>query len=595
MRAWWQGDSKVRVGQLGAGAEIDELAQAFDTMADVVEERERGLRMVLDSTTDSVITFDADWLIIFVNERVRERLPGRDLVGQTVWQVFPKRTDRRAAAVIRDAMIHRRRVSLSVEHSTLGGHFEINAFPHEGGGMTLFMRDVTEQVRAREQLQQQARHDSLTELPNRGHALSVARERLDAGTLSAMVLFDLDGFKHINDSLGHPAGDDMLREVGRRLACHIGPDDMIARLGGDEFLALLSYNSSRDSIETCRRLLRSLANEPFEIQGRERQITSSAGMVLVLPDDLSSVDELLTNADIVLYRAKDAGGGKFCVYNRRDRLMYNARQQLEEDLAGAVEAGEFELYFQPQILLQNSSVVGAEALLRWRHPRRGLLTPDAFIEALAGSRHAQAAGEWILDEACRQAALWWRAGYKLRVGVNLFNDQVRSKGLVEVVHETLRRHGLPGDALELELTENIALTADTSFANMLLKLHMLNVRVAFDDFGTGFASLTTLKTVPVQRLKIDRSFVEHLPGNEHDQAIVEAVLALARTLDLEVIAEGVETEVQESYLRARGCLEAQGYLYARPMPAKAFFTYLTGSAEAEQRASPSGVLQSTAW
>ena len=249
-------------------------------------------------------------------------------------------------------------------------------------------------------------------------------------------------------------------------------------------------------------------------------------------------------------------------------------------MSRAVAAGEFELYFQPQVRLSDGAWVGAEALLRWRHPERGLIGPASFVEILERSRHATAVGEWVLDEACREAAAWWRRGHRLRIGVNLFAEQIRSSNLLATVEASLSRHGLPAQALELELTENIALSYEDDISGKLLALRTMGVRLAFDDFGTGFASLTTLKNIPVHRLKIDRGFVAQLPSDEHDKGIVEAVLALAQTLGLEVIAEGVETFQQEEYLRARGCEEAQGYRYARPMPARMFRAELLATHDA---------------
>jgi diguanylate cyclase (GGDEF)-like protein len=571
VHAWREGDAAARVGRLGSGgSEFDDLGQAFDDMAEAVDERQRRLRDALESTTDSVLTLSPDWIVTFLNGRAQSRLRGAELLGKNILEAFPDFANERASMVLRTAMEQRTPARVELDYDPLPARFEVNAFPTPDGGLTLFMRDVTEQHRAREELRYLALHDPLTGLANRTNAMAVATEKLARGQLSAMILIDLDGFKHVNDSFGHLSGDEVLAKVAQRLAFCIDDDAMIARLGGDEFLVLLFQTPVERCVEIGDLLVEELGREPFLVRNRCHSVTASCGVVLVADGLGEHVGDLLANADLALYAAKEAGGGICRSYSAADRDAYETRRLLEEEVARAVTAREFELYFQPQVRLRDGAWIGAEALLRWRHPQRGLLAPGAFIHILEHGRHAQAAGDWVLDEACREAARWWRMGRKLRIGVNLFAEQIRSGDLLGNVQRALARHGLPPEALELELTENIALAHEAGTAGTLTALRMLGVRLAFDDFGTGFASLTTLKKIPVHRLKIDRGFVANLPADEHDKGIVEAILALARTLDLEVIAEGVETAAQEEYLRSRGCAEAQGYRYARPMPAAAF-------------------------
>ncbi|MCD2317038.1 EAL domain-containing protein [Sphingomonas sp. IC-11] len=578
-RAWQRGESSARVGRIGDGGEFEALASVYDELAEGYDERHRRLLDALESTNDSVMTVAPDWTVTFMNKRARARVG--DLtggaVGRSVWELFPELADHPVGDEGRTAMLERRPLSLHFNYPRLDGHFEVSGLPVEDGSMMFFIRDVTEQQRAQEELRKLALSDSLTALPNRAHAMSLARQMLEEQRLAALLLIDLDDFKYVNDSFGHQVGDALLQRVAARLAACLPPDAIIARLGGDEFMGLIAREDDR-AAHRGNELLRALACEPFQLGKRSLRAAASCGVMMVPEGTTPHVEELFANADLALYRAKAAGGSVVHVYTPADREDYEARRVLEEEVERAALEGEFELLFQPQIRLNDGAVVGAEALLRWRHPQRGLLTPEAFIGVLAESRQAAAVGDWVLDEACRQAARWWNAGHHIRVAVNLFPEQVRSNGLAATVHRTLKRHGLPPRALEIELTEAVALAGDAGTKANLLALRMLGVWLALDDFGTGFASLTTLKDIRVDRLKIDRSFVAHLPGNDLDLAIVDAVLALARTLGLEVIAEGVETEGQEACLRSRGCHEAQGYRYARPISGEAVEHFLSGRA-----------------
>ena len=578
-RAWRGGDTTARVGSLGAGPEFEDLAQAFDALSDAVLERQRRLRDALENTTDSVALISPTWECTFLNDRAIERLAGAEMVGRSIWQAFPEAVGGPIEEALQTAMTERRHTTVTFANERLGAHFQTNAYPAEDGGLIMFSRDVTEEHRAHEELRRLALSDPLTELPNRSHAMEIARKAAADRCLAAMLLLDLDNFKHVNDSLGHPAGDDMLRQVAGRLSSCLGDGGIVARLGGDEFVVLLTGAAPQESDAIAQKLLAVLEDEPFLIRGRLERMTSSGGLVLLEAGAGPTVEELLANADIALYRAKAAGGATYRTFSSLDRAAFEARRLLEEEVAVAAASGQFELHYQPQIRLEDGQIIGAEALLRWRHPRRGLLPPGEFIDVLEAGRDAVAVGSWVIEEACGEAARWWRLGKRLRVSINLFARQLHSGELPTLIQGALRRHNLPPDALELELTENIALGAEAEIKRRLLTLRMLGIGLAFDDFGTGFASLTTLKDLPVNRLKIDRSFVTHLPQNENDKAIVEAVLALARTLEMEVVAEGIETDEQAEYLKSRGCHEAQGFRFGKPMAPAAFRSYILAADE----------------
>jgi len=448
-------------------------------------------------------------------------------------------------------------------------------------GLAALVMDRMELRRAENQLRFLAHNDPLTGCANRAK-LEELTEVAKAGVEpTAMVLLDLDSFKHVNDTLGHAAGDALLVEVGQRLTVALAGRGTLGRLGGDEFAALVpGLGDAALACNLAHTLQRSL-DPPFLIAGREFRIGASAGVAVAKSTEAG---HLLASADLALYRAKAEGGRQCRVFDIAMREKYIARRALEEEVCRAALGGEFELHFQPQVCLADGTLIGAEALLRWRHPERGVLQPAVFLDALEAGSMAGSVGDWVIEEGCRQAALWREQGLHLRVGVNLFAEQIRAGNLEDTVRGALERWALPASALELELTETIALRHDDELLAPLHALHAYGVGVALDDFGTGFASLSMLRRCPLSRLKIDRGFVSELgaggalgSGNDRsDVVIVEAVLALGRGLGLGVVAEGVETEAQAAFLAAHGCNEAQGFLYGRPAPASHMLAALPG-------------------
>jgi diguanylate cyclase (GGDEF)-like protein len=421
-----------------------------------------------------------------------------------------------------------------------------------------------------------AHFDKLTGLANRVSLQNDLNESLGANRgPTAIAMFDLDGFKDINDTLGHSIGDHLLQAVARRLTELAEGDERFYRLGGDEFVLIKpDCGDPREIARVVDAVLKRLA-ERFEIKGHQLFVGASAG-IAIAPADGADIEELVSNADLALYEAKSAGGNAYRLFVPVMRAKTIARRGLDAELRRASANREFELFFQPQLRTTDGAVVGAEALLRWRHPQRGILAPGAFIEALGESPVVLDVGRWILQSACEQAAAWRLAGFPLRIGVNLFPAQFHAETLVDDVEAALGHSGLPADALEIEITENIALGEREESLQALHRLRARGVKLAFDDFGTGYASLSYLARYPLTRLKIDQSFVRKIAGafTLTDTAIVRSIIVMAHNLGLEVIAEGVETPVQASFLRAEKCEELQGYLYAKPLPAADFEAYL---------------------
>ena len=442
-------------------------------------------------------------------------------------------------------------------------------------------RDVTGSKAIEKKLKHLAHFDQLTGLANRVSLHNDLDQALRAlgepsADPTAIAIFDLDGFKDINDTLGHSLGDRLLQKVAWRLMEIEAGNGEFYRLGGDEFVLVMpGCGDPREIAQAVDTMLKRLA-EKFDINGHHLFIGASAG-IAIAPADGADVEELLANADLALYDAKAAGGNTYRLFVPVLRAKAQARRGLDVELRRACANKEFELFFQPQVTAHDGRVTGAEALLRWRHPERGILAPGAFIEALSESPVALEVGRWILRSACERAAQWHAEGLPLlRMGVNLFPIQFHAETLLADVEEALSHSALPADALELEITENIALGEQEETMEALRALRDRGVKLAFDDFGTGYASLSYLARYPLTRLKIDQSFVRkiHDKSTPEDTAIVRSIIVMAHNLGLEVIAEGVETAAQAAFLRMEKCEELQGYLYAKPLPAADFEAYL---------------------
>ncbi len=434
-------------------------------------------------------------------------------------------------------------------------------------------REQTEQA-----LRELAHYDALTQLPNRTLFRIRLTESMDnarrVDRMVALHLLDLDRFKDVNDTLGHRAGDVLLQQVARRLQGCLRKSDTVARLGGDEFAIIQTNLTNHNNISAlAQRLTEALAG-PFDLDG-ERVYTGTSVGITVFPDDDAEVDLLLRNADLALYRAKREGGGVYQLYDSAMNAEVQARKALEHDLRAGLDRGELFVQYQPQIDLSTGRVIGAEALTRWRHPERGLIAPDEFISVAEQSGLINRLTEMVLRDACARAKSWERAGHSgLRVSVNLSPADFKRKDIVPMVTGIVEESGIDPSTLELEITEGMVMSGAESVIATLDELHALGVQLAIDDFGTGFSSMSYLKRFPVDRLKIDQTFVRDIITNREDASITNVIIGLGHSFGLKVVAEGVEDEAQLEFLGRANCDEAQGYYIAAPLDADAFAEFI---------------------
>ncbi|MEQ8659379.1 MAG: EAL domain-containing protein, partial [Gammaproteobacteria bacterium] len=447
--------------------------------------------------------------------------------------------------------------------------------------------DITELKRSQTELHYLAHHDPLTGLPNRlllcarlERAIEQAQRRHSAG---ALLYIDIDRFKNINDSLGHPIGDALLQFAAQRLQGCVRRADTVARLSGDEFTLLLEDIDGPDAaVQVAEKVLGAFA-QPFCMEGHEIAVTPSIG-ISVFPRDGADIDSLLRNADSAMYEAKEKGRNAYAIYSQRMTETALERVRLENDLRRALDNQELVIHYQPQVELASGRLVGAEALLRWNHPELGLVAPDRFIPLAEESGLIVPIGDWVLRTACHAARAWLDAGVPLaRIAVNVAGPQIRRGRLPQAVAAALAAAGLPACRLELEVTESFIMSEAEQAIDVLDALRALGVSLSIDDFGTGYSSLSYLKRLPINQLKIDRSFVRDIPDDSDDMAITGAVIALAQSLRLEAVAEGVESEAQRAFLVEHGCRYGQGYLFHKPMPAAAFTAWALAQAPAPGR------------
>ena len=535
------------------------------------------LDAALNNMVQGLAMFDRHQRLVLCNDRYREiygfthaqTKSGTPLIRLIEWRVGNGLIADRSPQEIVDLMLRQREnTQLKQFHSTLsdGRCIAITAQPMLDGGTVTTHQDITEQRRSEAKIAHMALHDALTGLPNRlllneqlGHALS----RTKRGELVAVHLLDLDRFKNVNDTLGHPAGDKLLGLVTERLKQVVRETDTVARMGGDEFaIVQVGIEQPSDATALALRTIEEIS-EPYDIDGHHVIIGTSVG-IAVAPIDGENPSQLLRNSDLALYRAKGDGRGTFRFFELQMDAQSQDRRAMEYDLRSALVRNEFELYYQPIMDLRSDSVCGFEALLRWRHPERGLLLPGRFIPLAEEIGFIVPLGEWVVRQACATAVTWPE---ELQVSVNLSPVQFGSPGLVQVVMSALAASGLEPGRLELEITESTLLQNSEQTLSILYQLRELGVRIALDDFGTGYSSLNYLQSFPFDKIKIDRSFITDIADGTGSVNIVRAVTAMAKGLGMTATAEGVETLEQLETVRAEGCGEVQGYYFSHPLPA----------------------------
>ncbi len=532
------------------------------------------LSAVLENTMDCVLVVDPAWRITYMNANARRFLRlGEEAVNARLWDLYPADVESLFGDYFRQAMAGNKAVSFEEFVPATQVWLEVHASP-TAEGLSIFFRDTTarrraeqERFQAQSQVSHMARHDVLTGLPNRLAFRETLAQQLDVasarGAALAVLTLDLDGFKAVNDAYGHPVGDILLREVAQRLRlCLAGDEHALARLGADEFgIGCFGLPHPDAATEVARRLMAILI-APFDLEGRKVSIGASIG-VAVAPVDGTSVDEIKRASAVALHRAKATGGGSFHRYAKSMDAHLQTHQALKFSLRDALGRGEFEVHYQGLVDLASNRFTTFEALLRWRHPERGMVSPADFIPIAEQTGLIVELGEWVLREACRQAAAWPDG---IGVAVNLSPVQFRADNLVEVVRNALDASALCPSRLQLEITESVLLGQDDTNLRTLQQIRQLGVKIAMDDFGTGYSSLGYLRSFPFDKIKVDRSFIADLPDGK-SLAIIRAVAGIGRSLGIATTVEGVETEAQLEVIRREGFDEAQGYLFARPQPA----------------------------
>jgi diguanylate cyclase (GGDEF)-like protein/PAS domain S-box-containing protein len=565
-----------------------QLLGAFVLITDITRHQlaERAIRDSEERTrkfaaaTNEGIFFQKSGVLTDVNEALLD-ITGYargEMIGHEVLEFVPPEWHPTISEYMREAredpyeaeVVHRNGHRIPVE--LVGKTVFLDGEAHRLGAL----RNLTARKHAEARIHYLAHHDMLTGLPNRAYLterlttiLALARRH---GTLVAIMFIDLDNFKTVNDSLGHHVGDVLLKQVAARIKEVLREADMVSRLGGDEFLVILAdFAAPEDAAKVAEKLLQ-VISAPIELEGRELCANASIG-ISVFPRDGDNADDLIRHADAAMYSAKEHGRGHSRFYT--PGLSDAAAETLarESGLREALRRGEFVLFYQPQLRVDDLRLVGIEALVRWRHPERGLIDPSEFIEFAETHGLIDDIGQYVLREACRQNKAWQSAGFAaLPISVNVSAVQFRRGDLVADVKRVLEETGLEGRYLELELTESLLMDKDI-VGSALVGLRALGVRITIDDFGTGYSSLSYLKRYPIDKLKIDRSFIDDLGTDADDRAIAIAIINLAKTLKLAALAEGVEREEQLEFLRAHGCDEFQGYLAGTPVPAEEFAAF----------------------
>jgi diguanylate cyclase (GGDEF)-like protein/PAS domain S-box-containing protein len=553
------------------------------------------IKATLESSNDGILVLDNQGNVVDYNQRYI-----------SMWQIPKKLEDEKKSDPILDYM----KKQLKNPHTALSPEYESNSqdglanissvefadgriyecysqvqlINGEPVGRVYNFHDVTERAKLEEELQYQATHDALTGLPNRVMLLNRLKESIvnaeNNHTIFAVMFLDFDRFKLINDSLSHAVGDELLQAAAKRLQAAIGEKDILARLGGDEFVIVLDGLANTDGLNQKITKIISIFSDPFQTSERSVTVTSSIGISLY-PKDGVSVDMLLKNADSAMYSAKENGANNYEYYAPEMNDMNLEKLDQEIELRHALVNGEFFLCYQPQYDMDKNKLVAVEALIRWRHPKKGIVTPMDFIPVAEETGLIIPIGEWALRTACKQNKQWQEQGLlPIRIAVNVSAIQLKQQHFVDLVRSILNETGLQPEYLELELTENVVLSS-MEVVKSAAALKNLGVTIAIDDFGTGYSSLGYLRKLPLDRLKIDRSFIQNIKSSDDDEVLVRAIIAVANNLHLEVLAEGVETQIQIDFLKNYKCNEIQGYIYSKPLSAVDLKNFLLEQAKTQ--------------
>ena len=544
-----------------------------------LEKTKQFLNSIIENIPIAVVVKDANTRKFVLVNRAFEamlKVPRSEVLGKTVFEIYRAKDAERIDASDNEALAnefgaHSNDYEIEMPHgdTRILATNRIVARDSQGVARHLIvvMDDVTERKKSEQRIAFMAHHDVLTGLPNR---LSIMDRIEDAilrhrrrGDQFAVLLLDLDRFKHVNDTLGHAVGDALLRETASRLKASLRETDVLARLGGDEFAIVQDReNDQRGDARALADRIIEIISKPFNIEGNEVNIATSIGIALA-PEHATSSESLMKMADLALYRAKAAGRNGYCFFDPEMSMAASARHALENELRRAIQLDELEMHFQPIIDTKTLSVCGAEALIRWRHPTKGMILPDQFIPLAEETGMITQLGEWLLQTACSEAARWPK---EIKVAVNLSAIQFRKNNLVDVVMCALAQSGLPPERLELEITETALIESATECLPILRQFKNLGISIALDDFGTGYSSLSQLMMFPFDKIKVDKSFTQNLTKRTECAAIIAATLTLARSLDIATTAEGVETAEQYRLLRLAGVTSLQGYLFQPPCP-----------------------------
>jgi diguanylate cyclase (GGDEF)-like protein len=553
-----------------ANAELDRAVRALNA-------QNARFDAALNNMSHGLIMFSADEEIVVCNDRFIQMYDlSREVIKPGFTLIELLRHRKRSGHVAGDPEEHREEILARRSRGHLakwileeanGREVLVTTDVMANGGWVSTHEDITERRAAEAKITHMAMHDALTDLPNRLFFREQLEKRLatlDRDQKFAVLCLDLDRFKNVNDNLGHPLGDKLLRKVGERLRSCLREKDTIARLGGDEFAIIQGGVDLPSDATALAARLTEVIKAPFDLDGH--QVVAGVGIgISIAPSDGSDPDQLLKNAEMALHRAKADGQGTYRFFEPAMDARMRERRALEQDLRKALVNGEFEVYYQPIVNLEHDEICGFEALLRWHHPERGLVSPGEFIALAEETAQIVSIGEWVLHQACGEAAKWPN---RIRVAVNVSPVQFKRTHLVEVVMNALARAGLPAQRLELEITEAAVLMPSESILATLHQLRDLGVCISMDDFGTGYSSLSYLRTFPFDKIKIDQSFVRNIPSNPESMAIVRAVTRMGASLNIATTGEGVETLEELDFLKRKGCTEAQGYLFSKPKPAR---------------------------